>query len=383
MKNIRVLFITHYQELYGANISMINLIVDLKERYNIIPLVISPSSGDFNKILKKEKINHQTIPFKRWIVPEQDNTWLYKFKYLIANTVALFKMSLWVRKQLESVDIVYSVSSVFDIGLLYSKIHNIPHIWHVRETMKHYNFKAIWGKKITAKIYRQSALLIFISKYLKMNFIENFGEMKNSKIIYNGIKKHIKKLENKKEIKDKVVFCVVGVIYENKNQLQVIKACKLLLEENRTNFMLYVVGKGDGKEIGKIKNYIKNNNLKNNIELLGYKKNIFSVLQKCDIGIMASRYEAFGRATVEYMMAGLPVIASASGANEEIVKNGITGLVYDIDNIEALKDCMLYAMENPDIMAEMGHKGYMRAREKFEMAENTDKIYKEIVRLIN
>lgn len=383
LKNIKVLFITHYQELYGANISMINLILDLRKRYNILPLVISPSSGEFNKILKKEKINYRTIHFKRWMVSQEDNTGFYKIKYLIVNSIALFKMSLWVKYQLKKVDIVYSASSVFDIGLVYSKLHNIPHIWHIREVMQHYDIETVWGKKITTKIFDQSALLIFISKFMKTNFIQSFGEKKNSEIIYNGIKKPEKELEKTRETRDKLVFCMVGYIHENKNQLQVIKACKLLLDENKTNFILYIVGDGVKKEIAKIKYYIKNNNLKNNVEFLGYKKNIFSVLQRMDIGIIASRYEAFGRVTVEYMMAGLPVIASASGANEELVRNGVTGLVYDIDNVGALKECMAYAMENPEIMAKMGCNGYESAMEKFEMTENTDKIYKQIVKLIS
>ncbi len=42
---LRVLFITHYAELYGANLSLLNLIEGL-DRYGIQSHVISPEQGD-------------------------------------------------------------------------------------------------------------------------------------------------------------------------------------------------------------------------------------------------------------------------------------------------------------------------------------------------
>ena len=44
---------------------------------------------------------------------------------------------------------------------------------------------------------------------------------------------------------------------------------------------------------------------------------------------MSSPYEAFGRVTIEYMMAGLPVIGRNGGATPEIIKENETGMLYN------------------------------------------------------
>ena len=62
--------------------------------------------------------------------------------------------------------------------------------------------------------------------------------------------------------------------------------------------------------------------------MLGYREDVCSLLHEYDCGVMCSRSEGFGRVTAEYMMAGLPVIASDTGANPELVNEGQTGLFY-------------------------------------------------------
>lgn len=57
----------------------------------------------------------------------------------------------------------------------------------------------------------------------------------------------------------------------------------------------------------------------NQIEFLGHRSDVNQLLQDAHIAVMASRCEAFGWVTVEYMMSGLAVIVSNTGANPEIV----------------------------------------------------------------
>ena len=45
-----------------------------------------------------------------------------------------------------------------------------------------------------------------------------------------------------------------------------------------------------------------------------------SIYKNYNIGLMCSKKEGFGRVTVEYISAGLYVIASNTGANPEIIK---------------------------------------------------------------
>ena len=94
--------------------------------------------------------------------------------------------------------------------------------------------------------------------------------------------------------------------------------------------------------------------LEKNVRFLGYQKNFYEKLAGYDCGIMCSRSEGFGRVTVEYMMAGLPVLASDTGANAELIENGVTGLLYHFPDVENLKNELLYMLEHKKEVSDMG-----------------------------
>ncbi len=53
---MRILFVTHYSTMYGANKSLLYLMKDLRLRYNVYPVVLIPQKGSFSEELEKEKI---------------------------------------------------------------------------------------------------------------------------------------------------------------------------------------------------------------------------------------------------------------------------------------------------------------------------------------
>src|SRR5690348_10825997 len=62
----RIVFITHYAELYGANLSLLNLIEGLR-RYGIRSHVISPEQGDLLPELARRGIPAAVLPFEWWV----------------------------------------------------------------------------------------------------------------------------------------------------------------------------------------------------------------------------------------------------------------------------------------------------------------------------
>ena len=102
-----------------------------------------------------------------------------------------------------------------------------------------------------------------------------------------------------------------------------------------------------------------------------------------DVGLMLSRNEAFGRVTVEYMMQNLAVIASDTGANPEIIKNGLTGLLYHYGDAVHLAEQMLYYVENVDKMKEVAKEGMSHVHKCFTSTQNSLNIYSTYCELIN
>ena len=56
----------------------------------------------------------------------------------------------------------------------------------------------------------------------------------------------------------------------------------------------------------------------------------------CDVVIMPSRWEAFGLVAIEAMSCKKPVIVSNRGALPELIENGRSGFIFDLNNLDTL-----------------------------------------------
>ena len=63
---MKIVFFTHYSELYGANKSLINLIEGLISLYTIQPLVVIPKEGAISLVLKEKNIPYIVVKFYLW-----------------------------------------------------------------------------------------------------------------------------------------------------------------------------------------------------------------------------------------------------------------------------------------------------------------------------
>ena len=76
---------------------------------------------------------------------------------------------------------------------------------------------------------------------------------------------------------------------------------------------------GDGELMSQVKEYIHQNHLERNIELVGFQSNPYPYLNAGEIMVMPSAWEGFGLAAVEGMCLGKPVVCSGVGGLDDIV----------------------------------------------------------------
>ena len=90
-----------------------------------------------------------------------------------------------------------------------------------------------------------------------------------------------------------------------------------------------------------------------------------------DIGVVNSRCEAMGRVTIEYMMAGLCVLASNTGANTEMLSGGC-GILYEYNNLPSMMSMLLYLLDNIEKMKVYGERARKKALDKYSIVKNID-----------
>jgi glycosyltransferase involved in cell wall biosynthesis len=280
---------------------------------------------------------------------------------------------LWLLRN-KHFDIVHSNTSVIDTGAYLSYFKKIPHIWHLREFgKKDFSLESCLGNRYEKWIYSKCWKFIAISKAVKNEYKSIIPESKIS-LIYNGIlPPNHQYIANHSS--SKIQFCIVGRIENNKNQLEALKACKLLKDEGYKNFHLTIIGPSDNVYSKSLIKYIDDNELNEFVHMTGEIFNVSEVLSKMDVGLMLSNNEAFGRVTVEYMMHNLAVIASNTGANSELIANNETGLLYSPGNHIELKNKMKFIINNKKAMLNLAIKGKKEAIVRYNSKINTNCVY--------
>lgn len=86
-------------------------------------------------------------------------------------------------------------------------------------------------------------------------------------------------------------------------------------------------------------------------------KELLSYYQKADVAINPSLSEAFGMSLVEAMATETPVIATKIGGMPEIVDDGVTGLITEPGNTQALAEAIIKIISNPPLGRAMGKAG--------------------------
>lgn len=379
---MNVLYITHYAGFYGANRSLLRLILELRDDYGVNPLVILPTKGLFVNELAKNDVAYKIFRFYNW--QNIGSSWLKSYSKHLLNTYFFRAIATDLGKCEFTADLIHTNSSITNLGGFLSKAMSLPHIWHIREFgLLDFNAEYTRGIKKAGKYYDKNAtVIVAISKRLKQYYADYISSQK-IEVIYNGVLIDRNFEKQYAAAQKPLKLCFVGVVTENKNQMEAILACEHLIKVKKvTDFVLQIVGDGPDAYYPSLKSYVAKNQLEEHVEFLGYVKEIGSVLQNSDLGIVCSRNEAFGRVTVEFMAHKIPVIATNAGANPEIIEHGHDGYLYDLGNPIHLADYIQKLIEDRSLLADMGHQAHNSALQKFTSEKNTKKLFELYERVL-
>lgn len=378
MGEISVLFISHERKMGGANLSLFELACEMKKKGVKVYVAVLHRGCPIDIRLRSAGI--ETVPclFGWWQQPADWNV-LYKGAFRILHSIQFFtvkKLCRYIRRK--NIGIVHSNSSTIDIGVQVAKRANCKHIYHFREFgYNDYKLEYIFDRrKVEAYINKNSYINIFISNALA----ETYKNIKNRMVIYDGIAADCF-VNNAKKITDDIVhFLVSGNLISGKNQKIVLEAAAILNQNGfKDKFFVSIAGTStDLKESQKYEKelkQIKEEKYLENVEFLGYVTNMKKLREDVDAEIVPSLCEAYGRVTIEAMAARHIVIVSDGGANTELIENGVTGLVFEKDNILDLAEKMTYVINNNIECRHMADKAYEYAGKRHVYEKNAQQIY--------
>lgn len=224
------------------------------------------------------------------------------------------------------------------------------------------------------KRYKQIDHLICVSQRVNNIYLAPFNEEKvfpNVHIIHNSVALEHPHCIANQEVAEPVVF-YHGRICEEKGVFVLIHAMERL---KNTPFRLVLAGNVETKDQVAWDNILKTSPIRNRIEYLGFRTDIYTLIQRSQIGVVPSIVREAGSLTLlENMALGLPTITSDNGSQYEFIRHYENGLLCPPGDGLSLTDALALLLNNPELRVRFAKK----AQEDFFANYTYDKILRQI-----
>lgn len=182
-----------------------------------------------------------------------------------------------------------------------------------------------------------------------------------------------------------ILIGMVGNIDYWKGQIVLVKAMSLVLRRY-SDVKAVLVGKtviGAEEYEADIRAFISLNNLNDKIILAGYREDISVLLDAFDIFAHASiEPEPFGRVIIEAMAMKKPLIATKPGGPAEIIVDGESGVLIEMNDEFAMADAIMDYIGDMVKAEQIGKNAYTRVVENFsakKMVQGVEDVYQTVL----
>jgi len=164
-------------------------------------------------------------------------------------------------------------------------------------------------------------------------------------------------LGNRKEL----VVGTLGRMVELKGFNYLLEAV-MLVNDKGISLRLLMIGKGELLEELKVK--AERLGIKDKVNFLGFVKNPFAYLVRCDLFVLSSLYEGLPSTLIEAMALGLPVISTRCPTGpEEIIQNEKNGLLVPVADSRAIAEAIVRVLEDKELNTRLRIEGKKRAED--------------------
>jgi glycosyltransferase involved in cell wall biosynthesis len=180
------------------------------------------------------------------------------------------------------------------------------------------------------------------------------------------------------------VVGALGNIRPSKDYPTLLRALALLVDRH-PNVRLEIAGAPDDSGLYESIQLLADSlALTSRVTFRGFVESPATFLAGCDVFALSSSHEGFSLATVEAMLAGVPVVATRSGGPEEILRDAETGLLVPTANPAALAAAIADTLENRDASQRRTLAARTAALERFTvdaMLRSYLNIYRDVTEL--
>ena len=160
------------------------------------------------------------------------------------------------------------------------------------------------------------------------------------------------------------VVGAVGRLVPVKDHVSLVEAVAML---GRNGLQAILVIAGEGPERETIRGRASALGIEHQVRLLGHRTDIQTVFAALDVFVLSSQSEGLNNTILEAMAAGLPVVATRVGGADEMVIDGVTGLLVPPGSPEKIAEALSRLLSDASARLAMGQAGRARAETEFDL----------------
>jgi N-acetyl-alpha-D-glucosaminyl L-malate synthase BshA len=138
-----------------------------------------------------------------------------------------------------------------------------------------------------------------------------------------------------------------------------------IFERIRQEVRAKLIFVGEGPELGRAMRMVHDLGLACDVEALGEQDQVVPLLSVSDLFLLPSAQESFGLAALEAMACEVPVVASRVGGLPEVVEDGVSGFLCDVDDTDGMANAGIRLLTDPALHKTFAAAALDRVRRHF------------------
>ncbi len=242
---------------------------------------------------------------------------------------------------------------------------------------------------IIRRLYRHAQAYVAVSSDVKKDIVNNFCvPVQRATVIYNAIdNKAIQQARhdtNGADIEElfsgprTVKIITAGRLTAQKAHEHLLHAFKYVKEQ--VDCKLFLLGDGELKPY--LERLVQHLALQDDVHLIGWRKNPFVIMARCDLFVLSSRWEGFGNVIIEAMALGLPIISTdCPSGPSEILGQGKYGILVPPEDDKALANAIISLAKDPLLRKRYGNAGLKRSADfsLTQMVHAYESLFEELI----
>lgn len=216
-------------------------------------------------------------------------------------------------------------------------------------------------------IYRNAQKTFLMSSHVRRSIVEQYaGDASRIACVYAGsnLDDRSLPLENDGYRNKHILF--VGVEWERKGGPQLLEAFARVLQRH-PDAQLTIVGCSPCVDLPNV-------HVAGRVPLTQVKQH----LVKASVLCLPTRIEPFGIVSIEAAIHKIPVVATRIGALPDVVEEGKSGRLVEVDNVQALADALAELISDPEKCRAFGEHGYRHVKDFYSWHAVGERVRQEI-----